>query len=281
MFQNKKKKYKIRPDYRQKNLKNPFFRQREQGRPRLLKWLILFFLVAIMTLIWFFFASSVWKINEINISGLTRIDETEIKNIISNSFEDDVLLFFSQRNIFLFPKAEALDNINQSYNFSQVEIKKKLPDTLQVIVSERPYAFIFQQGSDRFYADRDAYVIKEEAVKDEDIEKYFILENKSQAVYIDSNNKIILKEEYLNFVFALHEAIKNYEEFKVERYIIDQELNSLTVKFLAGPRVYFNVKNDAAEQVADLDLVKKEKIGDNFNSTQYIDMRFGKMIYIY
>ena len=91
----------------------------------------------------------------------------------------------------------------------------------------------------------------------------------------------MIKSEYLDFVFALNDNMPKYPDFKVERYIIDQELNSLTVKFKDGPQVYFNVKNDAAEQLVDLDLVKKEKIGDNFSSTQYIDMRFGKMIYIH
>jgi len=277
----KKPKYKIKPDYQRKNLKNPFFAHQKQRRAKLFKWLVLFSLLVIGGLIWFFLFSPVWKINEINISGLTRIDETEIKKIITDSFEEDYFLFFSKNNIFLFKKDEVLEKINANYNFSQIEIKKNYPRALGIIVNERPYAFIFQEGSERYFAAKDAYIIKEEAVKEEDLEKYFVLENKSQAVYINSNNKINLKTEYLDFVFALNENMQKYEDFKVERYIIDQELNSLTVKFKDGPQVYFSVKNDASEQLADLDLVKKQKIGDNFNSTQYIDMRFGKMIYIY
>jgi len=278
---NKKPKYKIKPDYQRKNLKNPFFANQKQGRTKLWKWLVFLSVVLVGVLAWFLFLSEVWMINKINISGLTRIDEIEIKKIVFASFDEDYFLFFSKKNIFLFNKDEVLEKINSNFNFSRVEIQKIYPHTLKIVISERPYAFIYQEGNDRFFASKDAYIIKEEPVKDEDLDRYFLLENKSQAVYINQNNKIVIKSEYLDFVFALNDNMPKYPDFKVERYIIDQELNSLTVKFKDGPQVYFNVKNDAAEQLVDLDLVKKEKIGDNFSSTQYIDMRFGKMIYIH
>jgi len=277
----KNKKQKIKPDYQRKNLKNPFFKQKKQGRAdSFWRWLALFILVLVIGTIWFFFASSVWVINKVSIQGLTRIDENEIKQVITDRFNNKSFLFFSKNNIFLFPKDEVLEEINERYNFSQVEIKKSLPRSLQLIISERPYAFIFKEGSDFYYASKDAFIIKEEAVKEEDLEKYFILENKSQAVFINSINQINIKNDYLEFAFSLNEALKNYPDLKAERFIIDQELNSLTVKFLEGPMVYFNIKNNPAEQLVDLDLVKKQKIGDNFNSINYIDLRYGSRIYI-
>ena len=115
---------------------------------------------------------------------------------------------------------------------------------------------------------------------EEDKGKYLILENKSQAVSVGAKNKLSLKQEYLDFLFALGTKLAEYPDLPAEKFIIDQELNSLTVKFKDGPAALFNIKNDAGEQVADLALVKREKIRDNFNKTNYIDLRYGNRIFI-
>jgi hypothetical protein len=131
-----------------------------------------------------------------------------------------------------------------------------------------------------FYAASDGYVIKEIPINPEDFAKYFVLENKSDSVTIDERSKITLKDDYLKFVQNLNQILSTHQDLPVEKFIIDQELNSVIVKFKNGPAAYFSVKDDAAEQVEYLALVKKEKIGDNFNKTNYIDLRYGARIFI-
>ncbi len=272
---------KIKKDYQRKNLKNPFFRKKEKGRSsNFWKFLIFLIFTAIVALVWFFLASPFWHLENVNVSGLTRFDESELKNIIETRKENKRWLFFKESNFFAFKADEVKLEILDKYNFSDLQINKKIPRTIELKINERPYSFIFQEGSDYFYASSDGYIIKEVPVLPGDMDKYLILENKSSSVTIGAKNKLTLNNDYLNFVLDLNSRLSASADLPVERFIIDQELNSVIVKFKNGPAVYFSVKSDAGEQVEYLALVKKEKIGDNFSKTNYIDLRYGSRIFI-
>ncbi|HZJ41221.1 MAG TPA: hypothetical protein VFD16_03085 [Candidatus Saccharimonadales bacterium] len=271
----------IKKDYQRKNLKNPFFRKKEvKKNAGLKKYFLILIMAAVIALVWFFLASSFWCLKNIEITGLTRFDPSELENIILSREDSRRWLLFKESNFFLFQKQEVRTEILDKYNFADLEISKKIPSTIKLKISERPYSFIFQQGSDYFYAASDGYVIKEIPVTPEDFAKYFLLENKSDSVTINDDNRITLKDVYLKFILELNKILMTYSDLPVEKFIIDQELNSVIVKFKDGPAAYFSIKDDANEQVEYLALVKKEKIRDNFNKTNYIDLRYGSRIFI-
>lgn len=275
---------KIKKDYQRQNSQNPFFLRKKGGkRTGLLKWLVLLGISGLFFLIWFFLSSSFWRLQNLKIDGLTRISGLEIEKIIWDQAGKSRWLIFKQSNIFLFNKSEATGKIIADYNLAASAINKKWPHTLEIKVKERPYAFIFQEGNDFFHASADAYIIKEQAVSEEDKKKYFILENKNTSSLIGIKNKINIKSDYLNFILDLNQRLSAYPELAVEKFIIDQEFNMVTVKFVGGPSVYFNTRGgagSAADQINNLLLVKREKIKDNFSRTNYIDLRYGDRIFI-
>lgn len=281
MLKNKKHGRRIKKDYQSKNLCNPFFRQPKKSLSRK-TFLIFTFLVILFIgfLFWFFLGAPLWQIQNLQVEGLTRINREEIENRAKEQMSSSAILFFGQDNIYLFDKEKFREDILAAYNFSDLEIVKKLPRTLLIKISERPYSFIFQQGSQYLYSSRDAYTIPEVAVSEEDKQKYFIVENRSINDLITEAGKIALPEMYLDFIFSLTDYLKNSQEIQAEKYIIDVELNTVKVKFKDGPEVYFNTKNEAAAQLDKLILVKKEKIKDNFSKTNYIDLRYGDKIFI-
>ncbi len=159
----------IKKDYQHKNLRNPFFHRPEKGKSRLsFKWLIPAVFGLAIFLIWFFLAATFWRLQQIRVSGLTRVPESALENIIWSQTASTRWLFFKQSDIFLFDKEAAAKTILSDFNFAGVGIYKIWPHTLEIKVSERPYAFIFQEGSRLFYASADAYLIKESAVTPED-----------------------------------------------------------------------------------------------------------------
>jgi len=276
-----KKHSKIKLDYQRRRQHNPFFRREKKQRQRRvwLLWLLLISTFVIFT-IWFFLYSPVWKIKKIEINGLSRTDQGKIEEMVREEQAKKRYLIFSQTNIILFDSRVATNRIMEEYNLIDLKITKKLPGTLELKASERPYAFIFQEGSAYFYASADAYIISEPAVTDSDRAKYFILENKNNSL-IGEKNKINLTKEYLQFILDLSGqlAISN---LAVERYIIDQELNTLKVKFASGPLAFFNIRDVAASQVERLLLLlaKKPKMKDNFSKINYIDLRYGDRIFV-
>ena len=271
---------KIKKDYQCKNLRNPFFHKNKKGslKKKVKLFLVsLFFFVAV--LIWFFGFSSFWRLSNIEVSGLTRHSDNELKQLIYNQSESHIYLFFKENNTLFFDSKKARQQILTNFNFANVEIKIKLPKTIEIKVSERPYAFIFEEGSVNYYASIDAYLIKETTVNPEDLKKYFILENKT-SISLIKNNKIDIPSEYLNFVLNLSRALSNQSDLQVEKFEIDQGYRSISVKFVNGPTAYFNTKLIASEQLDRLILVKKEKIKDNFSKVNYIDLRYGDRIFI-
>jgi cell division septal protein FtsQ len=182
--------------------------------------------------------------------------------------------------LFLFDKQAAIKRILVGFNFSSLEITKKIPGTLEVKVNERPLAFIFQQGNDLFYSSQDGYLIKEVAVTAADKAKYLLLENQSDSSLLGTDNKIGLAADYLSFILELHSRLTAYPDLPLEKFVITNELNTIGVKFLNGPMVYFNTSLPALDQINRLLLVKKGKIKDNFSKVNYIDLRYGDRIFM-
>jgi hypothetical protein len=272
---------KIKKDYQRKNLQNPFFRkQAKESKPRGWLWRLVLIIIGLVLLIWLWLAAPWWRISQVEIKGLTLFPNSELTNIVWAQTTEKRAVFFQQGNLFLFNKTELSQKILGSYNFAAVKVEKKLPHTLLLTISERPYAFIFQEGSVLFYASADAYIVKERPVTEDSKKKYFILENRNKQSLINEKNQLSLSSNYLNFIFTLAELLKTKPGLPVERFIIDQEFNTVKVKIVNGPLVYFNVKDAVDTQVNYLLLVKREKIKDNFSKTNYIDLRYGDKIYI-
>lgn len=271
----------IKKDYQHKNLHNPFFHKKAKPKnPQRWKWCSLAILIAVIFIIWFFLAAPLWRVREVKVTGLTRLNSSELENIIWNETSNRRGLFFRESNLFLFREKVMIDNITAAYNLSGAEMIKRWPHTLELKVTERPYAFVFQEGNSYYYASADAFVIKEPAVSEEDKKKYFILENKNSGTLVTMGEKIDIKNEYLSFIFDLNQRLVAYPELPVEKFIIDQEFNTVKVKFVSGPVVFFKIQEGTDVQVNRLLLVKREKIKDNFSKTNYIDLRYGDKIFI-
>ncbi|MFA6995176.1 MAG: hypothetical protein WC249_02070 [Patescibacteria group bacterium] len=273
---------KIKKDYQRKNSPNPFFRRPPKAKNfhLTLKWWLILGFLSLFFLIWLFLAAPWWRLQKVTISGLTRVSEGEVAKIIWDQSATNHWLFFNESNIFLFDGQVASQQIIAKYNLAGVIIKKEWPHTLNLLISERPYAFIYKEGSQFFYASNDGYIIKQATVSEEDKQKYFLLENTNHDTLIADNNKINIGNEYLTFILALDAALKAQAGLPVAEFIIDSELNTVKVKFIDGPIAYFNVKDAINSQINVLLLVKKEKIKDNFKKTNYIDLRYGSRVFI-
>lgn len=272
---------KVKKDYQQKNLRNPFFHHKQAGKShRGFKCLVIIGLIIIIGLIWFFLASPVWRLRTVSVVGLTRGDKSGLENIIWNQAQEKTWLFFRQDNIFLFDKEAALEKIGTDYNFSGGEITADWPQTLILTVKERPYGFIFQEDGKMSYASTDGYMINEPPVAEEDKAKYFILENGVAGLsLINPDGRLKITADYLGFAVDLANQLSQ-SGLVLEKFIIDQEFNTLKAKLQDGPLVYFSIKDKAANQLDRLLLVKKEKIKDNFSKTNYIDLRYGEKVFI-
>ncbi|NCT54525.1 FtsQ-type POTRA domain-containing protein [Candidatus Falkowbacteria bacterium] len=345
---------KIKQDYQAKKLANPFFRKKEKKPERLFlrRFKLVSLLLLTAFLFWFFTCSSWWKITEVEVRGLERLNTNLIKTELASSFESKSILIFKQQNIFLFNKDASAERLKSKFNLADIKIKKRWPRKLIVEINERPYAFIYYEEGKYYFSSADNYLMTEitfqenepeeislitktrdasalgvengelidisetereelstsslkaniiapdasvqlleggnlnnglglTSISPSEKEKYFIIENKNNDSLIRSDGKIKLSEKYLAFIFNLNGELKLYN-FQLDRFIIaDQYYNSVFAKILDGPQIYFNVNNEIKGQLDNLMLVKNNKIKDNFNRLEYIDLRYGDKIYFY
>lgn len=277
----RRKTRKVRRDYQRQNTPNPFFRRRPKVRPRHHRlWVALGGVAVFIGLIWFFLAAPFWRIQDLRISGLSRVPESDLERIIYNQTLTRHGGLFSESNIFLFNSRQVRQKIITAYNLADLKITKIWPHTLAVAVSERPYAFIYQEGSALYYASGDGHIIRQPAVNPADQKKYFTIENQGGETLISASDELDIAPAELNFITELQAALSAYPDLPVDHFIIDSELNTVKVKFQNGPLAYFNTQDSVTSQVNILHLVKNAKIKDNFSKTNYIDLRYGNRVFI-
>lgn len=275
-------KSRLKKDYQAKTLKNPFFRARQKNyKPRKILKLGLFSaLLLLLVLAWLLFFSPLLLIKNVVIEGLTRLPQETILGSVNQKMAGKSGLIFPNNNLLLVKARILSETINQEYNFAAITVEKKWwSRNLVVKVTERSSALIWRDQNQECYTDVNGNLIKEEPVSDEGRQRLLILENRSSSSTMVSGNCLSFNKEYLPFIFSLSEKIKTMPDLIVDRFYLDNELNTIKVVLGGGPELYFNVREGVDSQLAKLSVVKSQTIKDNFNKLRYIDLRYQDKVY--
>ena len=137
----KRKQYKkISPEEERKR------RIRKEKRLKIIKAIlkIILFIAIIAGIAAFLLVSPVFNIKEISVSGNNKIQATEIESLSQLNIE---------QNIFRFSKETVKNNIKQNAYIDSVEIKRKLPNKIEINVTERTPAYQIKFGNAFAYID--------------------------------------------------------------------------------------------------------------------------------
>ena len=170
-------------------------------------------LIAIITgIIIFTLVSPIFNITNIEISGNETINESTIESLSGKQ---------KGKNIFQINKKEIINSIKENAYIDSVLVKRKLPGTLQIAVSERKIAYQVKVINSYVYLDYKGY----------------ILENSSKTANVPTisgfstdqdtllNKKKISNEDikrYMNTLFKIMESAKNAE--------IWDKINTITIR---------------------------------------------------
>jgi len=272
-------------DYYNKNLSNPFFRRKKRNikiPSRYFSWknklTAIGIFILLICLFWLTFFSSVFKIRKIEINGLIRIASTEVANSIWQQTKTRKYLIFPQVNLLAFSKKNLRNRLNDQYTFTEIIIKKHLPNTLILNIQEKSYAYIFCEAEKYYYADIDGHIINEINPLEIRGKKYPLIANNGSGKIID--NKINIDIGQLDFILNIFSDLKdNSYNLAIEKFIIDKELNTIKIKLINGPKIYFNTEEGIDRQINKLLVIKNEKLKDDFNAKEYIDLRYGDRVY--
>lgn len=270
--------------YSKKSYKNPFFRRqsasRRSSRDRVLskknRLIVVAGAASFIVLAWLLFFSNLFKINKIEVSGVSDDRAGEVESIAGALAADK---FFGRNNLLLFSTGRFKTALNEKYYLQSLNIKKSLPHTLKISLREMQPAAIWLQDGKYFQIDGQGDIINQVDPLNISRQSLPLIENLTGSK-IDGR-KISLDQAAVEYITGLFNEFKDQKHgFEVEKFIVDQDTATVKMAVMDGPKIYFNVKDNAAAQASRLDLIIKEKLKDSFKSKKYIDLRYSGNIYI-
>jgi len=275
------KKYRYKKNYRTKKKKIIFsiFLSR-------FFWLGLLIFVILGVIFYFVIFSSFFQTKQVNISGNEKISAEDIKIIIRKGLEKK-FLFFSTKSIFLINLNKIKEEILSSFpRIAGIEIKRKLPNILDINVVEKLAIAVFcfarpnfdeqnlgGQEEKCFLLDSEGVIFEETQPRNDLIR----LTDKQKVETILGKN--VIKKDYLDKVLKIQKEVLKELKLEIKEFTIFKE--RLNAKTADGWEIYFNPQKDLDWQLTELVLVLKEKIPlEKRGNLEYIDLRFEK-IYIF
>lgn len=268
--------------YSKKTYANPFFRRGRGGAignadaANKGKLVIFAALVALAIIIWLLFFSTLFKINNIVITGVDENMAKDVLAIAQNLVEDRLV---GKNNLILYDKAGLSEALNEKYYLADLTIKKSPLHTLRINLIQKQQAAVWREDAKYYYLDGSGNVITEVDALNLDRSSYPIIENLTGVKLAERQANI--NRPAMDYIINLFNEFRDQKHnFDIESFMVDNDINTVKLKVLGGPKIFFNSERPAEEQTAKLDLIIKEKLKDSFNAKEYIDLRYGNNIYI-
>jgi cell division septal protein FtsQ len=272
-------------DYSRKQYRNPLFRrQLSNAKASWLRQLIVpaLILAAIVGWCWFLFFSQVFQIHEITVSGQRRVQEWEIRDATEEILNRRRALIFPMRSIFMLSEEALKTGLSDRFVLESVEIQKKPPRKLTIIVKERVSSILVRMP-DGAHAmlDLDGTIIRlyrpDEALPS----------TEAKTLQIDAQEALSLRDAPVDnlvvaAVIAAPEALEHAFNVGVSAADIHLErIGSHTLRVVTneGWGIYFDAKQPLADQFANAELVLRTKVGDQRKRLDYIDVRFQEKVF--
>ena len=128
-------------------------RQKREKRFRILKIIlkILLLFAIIIGILLFLFISPVFNIKKINVQGNSKINTEEIESLSKINMNE---------NIFRFSSRKIEENVKENAYIDTVEVKRKIPDTVEIIVTERETKYQLEYGNAFVYIDGNGNILE-------------------------------------------------------------------------------------------------------------------------
>ena len=227
-------------------------------------WIGILVLAIVVSLSYFLFFHSFFKIGKIEISGNEKLKTEQIQSLIEK--DKNIFLFNIEKN-----KKKILENFPE---ITELLLEKDFPRSIKIQVEERKPAALFCQNQEYFFIDKTGIVY-------EKAESSNMLKIKNST--FDRELKLgdqVLSENQLNQILYIESRIENDLEIQIELAEIVSAMR-LNIQISEGWQIYFNIQRDIVWQLTELELILEKKLPlEKREKLEYIDLRFDK-VYIF
>ena len=269
-IQNKKTWQRHIPGRTQRVARNYYTKQVRKQKNRLKK---IIWIIFILLLIQSFFQTKLLRLNDVVLINNEDLILDNIQPLIDEQLSNHRYLIFKNSNYFLFDKEKLSQLLMENYNLEYVEIVKKFPQTIEIIVQEKISQFIWQKDDTLYLLSAKGALNRQINVRDE---KYLILEDFRA---IQPTGEQILNQNELDIINNIY---SNWQETfisepKLDKIILTDDLSSIEAQVKLGYKVKIDPDKDIKEQLNNLKTVLA---GDIIGlDIDYIDLRFGDRVF--
>lgn len=219
---------------------------------------VLIFLLS-FGLVYFLFFSSFFQLEKVVVSGEEKIHEEQIAS------------FIPPGNILLIDLSKAIEEILEKHpQIAKVQLKRSLPDKINILVTERTGLAVWRRGEERFLLDKEGIIF--ERVK-EVLPLSCIGRGKDEEKALGER---VIGEDELEKILFIDEKLRFVLQIPIEESIIQED--RLDVKTQEGWQAYFDLAGDLEWQLTKLNAVLTEKIPpERRGDLEYIELRFGNL----
>lgn len=293
--------------------RNPFRKENKKGKRIFYFYLLLIFFSFLSTFFLVIF-HPFFRINNLEIKGLQRIKENEIKSVTLDLLNLKSFIFLPNYSYFKVNIQDISEILKERFPIESINIKKVFPDQLQIEIEEKITTIIYDNSKEYSFINLEGDVIeifrkvasyeweekKEiststneigEIVKTEniidrkhepdvknlinDIGNYpIIYDKRNQEIEI---NKNVLSQEQSEKIVTWFGLLKN-TNIKLKYFLIDDySTGQLNIQTLDGWYIKTNIEREVEPQIRELETLLKQEIKGSF--LNYIDLRYSDRIY--
>lgn len=171
-------------------------KQKREKRFRIIKIFlkILMLIAIIIGIILFLFISPIFNIKNINVQGNKKVQSEEISSLSKLKLEE---------NIFRFSSKEIEKNVKENAYIDTVEVKRKIPNTVEITVSERTAKYQLEYGNAFVYIDVNGNILE---ISDQNANLPIIRGYLTKQEDIKAGNKLV--DEDCNKLISVEKFLK-------------------------------------------------------------------------
>lgn len=236
-------------------------------------WLVLFTFIFLFSIFYFLFFSSIFQVEKINIVGSQQTSGEQLNpslRLVINEKLENKILFFPTKSIFLVNLNKIKEDVLKKFPpIANIEIRRSLPNILNVLITERKIIAIFCQEEKCFVLDKEGIIFQETNDSFQPVIRSLIFTDE-----INLGKKAVEKENLISLL-EINSQLKENLNIPIKEFIISAR-EKLIVTTQENWEIYFNLSGNIEWQLTKLKALLEEKIPEaKRKDLEYIELRFG------
>jgi len=217
------------------------------------------------------------RASTINISGLDKIDEKELRAEILGALEGIKWLIIPRDHMLFLPKKNIEDILSGKYRFRDFEVKKEFPSTLDISITERKTWAIWcsENGNSCLLLDEGGFAFDKSAALSGGVILSIV-----DAREDDFLHKNILPPEDFNKISRMTEGIAKIIQSDIVKIYIKKDGETYYLYPKNGFYMIIDAETDIEKSLENLSLaLRSGEIKEKSNALEYVDLRFPDKVF--